>query len=210
MSRSVAVALGLVAACGALVACGEPRYRYLSNNDEEVYLRVPRTWSEVGFKDDIPDPLEQQTSEARVLWRSAATLGEGVSTADELTTDVPFAIATVYEVDGELNQRMSSSLARIAGAGVGFDPILPGDTSEGLSEVLEFEPLSSSGTQGSRAVFRVRSDATAEWEMVIDMTTHFDPSNFRLYVLQVACSPACYQENQNAMTSIANSWSVKP
>ena len=194
-----------------LVSCGEPQNRYLSETKEKVYLRVPSDWVEVPMTEADGDYLTQQSSDARLVWRAGVTSDKNAEAIDELTLDEPFALVKVYEVDGVLNQNMSVSLARVAGAGVGFDPVLPGDEAKGLAEVLSYTPTDSGNAlQGSRAVFRTRADATADWDAVVDMTTYFDPTTYRLYVLRIACSPDCYAANEDTITKIANSWSVEP
>ena len=210
--RRALVPLLIVGLTGlALASCGEPQNRYLSESNERVYLRVPSDWVEVPMSETDSDYLTDQSSDARLVWRAGVTSDEEVEAVDQLTLDEPFALVKVYEIDGVLNQNMSVSLARVAGAGVGFDPVLPGDDAKALAEVLSYMPAEGGDAlQGSRAVFRTRADATADWDAVVDMTTYFDPTTFRLYVLRIACSPDCYAANQDTITKIANSWSVEP
>ncbi|MGD9703080.1 MAG: hypothetical protein AB7Q42_15530 [Acidimicrobiia bacterium] len=208
MRRSL---VALLVAVTALAACGAPKNKYLAQRDERVYLRVPGDWVEIEMTDADRDFLTEQSQDARLVWRAGATADENAHQVDELTLDEPFALVKVYEIDGVLNQNMSVSLARVAGAAVGFDPVLPSDDDKVLAEVLSYEPADPDKTlQGSRAVFRTRNDATEDWTAVVDMTTYFDPTTFRLYVLRVACSPECYEANEETITKIANSWSVEP
>jgi hypothetical protein len=195
----------------AVSSCGGAQNKYLAQREERVYLRVPGSWVEVEMTDANPDFLTEQSTDATLVWRAGATADQAASTVDELTLEQPFALVKVYEINGVLNQRMSVSLARVAGAGIGFDPVLPADDEQALAEVLDYAPADPDKTlQGSRAIFRTRSDATADWSAVVDMTTYFDPTTFRLYVLRVACSPQCYEANVDTITKIANSWSVEP
>lgn len=204
--------LVLVSILGLLLAsCGEPKNRYLAEQDERVFLRVPHSWSEVELTDADVDFLTDQTTDARLLWRAGASANPDATSTADLTLDDPFAIVKVYEVDGQLNQRMSVSLARLAGAAIGFDPVLPTTENESLAEVLVYNPgTAGAPLQGSRTVFRSRDDVSADWSVVVDLTTYFDPATFRLYVLRVGCSPACYEANEELITEIANSWSVEP
>ncbi len=188
-----------------LAACGDGSHRFVANRAEQVFLKLPRDWADRPYDDAAPDPLEQVTSEVTMLWRSAAAPdGQAGDTAPLLTT-------AVYEVSGQLNQKMSASLARVAASPLGFDPVLPGDdTQGGKVEVLDYQPLRFDGMNGTRTVFRARDDANSDWNAVYDMSTAFDLSTFRLYVLLVGCSPDCYEANKGAITSAANSWLVKP
>jgi hypothetical protein len=200
--RLVAAAVALA---GMLPACGDSSHRFVVNRDEKVYLKLPSDWADRPYADADPDPLEQITSEVTLVWRSAAApAGSAGDTAPLLTT-------AVYEVSGQLNQKMSASLARVAASPLGFDPVLPGDdTQTAQVEVLDYNPLGFDGLNGTRTLFRARDDANSDWNAVYDMSTAFDLSTFRLYVLIVGCSPDCYEANKGAITSAANSWLVKP
>lgn len=201
-NRLVAAAL---AVSGLLTACGDGSHRFVANRDEKVYLKLPRDWADRPYEESAPDPLEQITNEVTMVWRSAAA--PGGSAGD----DAPLLTTAVYEVSGQLNQKMSASLARVAASPLGFDPVLPGDdTQSGQVEVLDYNPLGFDGLNGTRTVFRTRDDANADWNAVYDMSTAFDLSTFRLYVLLVGCNPECYETNKDAITSTANSWLVKP
>ena len=201
-TRFVAAALAVAA---LLAACGDNSHRFVVNRDEKVYLKLPRDWADRPYDESAPDALEQITSEVTVMWRSAAA-PQG-SAGD----DVPLLTTAVYEVSGQLNQRMSASLARVAASPLGFDPVLPGDdTQKGQVEVLDYSPLGFDGLNGTRTVFRTRNDANSDWNAVYDMSTAFDLGTFRLYVLVVGCNPDCYEANKKAITSAASSWLVKP
>lgn len=203
-SRTRLVAIGFVA-ISVLAACGDSSHRFVANRAEHVYLKLPRDWADRPYEADAPDQLEQITSEVTLVWRSAAA-PTGVA-----GDDAPLLTTAVYEVSGQLNQKMSASLARVAASPLGFDPVLPGDdTQTAQVEVLDYNPLGFDGLNGTRTVFRARDDANADWNAVYDMSTAFDLSTFRLYVLIVGCSPECYEANKDAITSTANSWLVKP
>ena len=131
--------------------------------------------------------------------------------AGDAGVDVPLMTTSVYEVSGQLNQKMSASLARIAGSPVPFDPVLPADdTQKGQVEVLDYAPLGFKGLNGTRTVFRVRDDANSEWKAVYSVSSAFSLSTFRLYLLRISCSAACFEKNKDAISSVASSWLVKP
>jgi hypothetical protein len=105
---------------------------------------------------------------------------------------------------------MSASLARLAASPTGFDPVLPSDDNESAQvEVLTYEPLGFEGINGTRIVFRVRDTGTDPWRAVYDVSAAYDSKKFRLYVLQVGCSAACYELNKSTISAIADSWLVK-
>ncbi|NDE79864.1 MAG: hypothetical protein EB037_02940 [Actinobacteria bacterium] len=63
---------------------------------------------------------------------------------------------------------------------------------------------------GTRAVFRSRDDAMSDWTNVYSLSTAYDSSAFRLYVLQIGCNVECFESNETAISTVANSWLVKP
>lgn len=199
-------ALGaLLVAATLLVACGQSSSRFVVDKTEKVYLKVPRDWLDRPYSLGDADPLEQLTSEVTMKWRSSA------APTGDAGLDVPLMTTAVYEVSGSLNQKMSASLARIAGSPVPFDPVLPSDdTQKGQVEVLDYAPLGFKGLNGTRAVFRVRDNATSDWKAVYSVSTAFNLATFRLYILRVSCSAACYETNKATISSVASSWLVKP
>ena len=202
----IALCTAVAVVVGALAGCGSTSHRYIANTSERVYAKVPRDWEQLDFDESDPDRLEQITSQATVVWRSAAA-----PTAGEAGVEAPLVFIAVYELSGELNQQMSASLARVAGSPVGFDPVLPqDDTQRARTEVLSYQPLDFDNMNGTRAVFRTRDDAQSEWRSVYDISTAYDSGSFRLYVLQVGCNVACYESNQAAIDKVASSFLVKP
>jgi len=200
--------IAVLIACLAtlLPACGPSSHRYIANKAEKVYAKVPSDWDDYAFDESDPDRLEQITSQATVVWRTAAAPSGGTA-----GVETPLMFMAAYELSGELNQQMSASLARVAGSPVGFDPVLPqDDTQRERTEVLSYAPLDFADMNGTRAVFRTRDDAQSEWSNVYDISTAYDSSAFRLYVLQVGCNAACYESNQAAIDKVASSWLVKP
>jgi hypothetical protein len=199
----------VAAAIILLTACAPPSSRYLTNRDEKVYLRVPRSWHDVRLSDSVLDPLTQATSDAKVLSKSVVTPQEGAVEQKDLDGQSPFATMTVYETTGVFNQQLSASLARRAVGLVSFDPLLPGTDDEGLSEVIDFDPKPTNATvSGSRVVYRVRNDKAGDWALTVNLSTYFSPSEQRLYALEVVCSPECYDKDAGTIDKIVNSWRI--
>ena len=200
----------LIALTVLLASCGQSSQRYLANKSERVYLKVPRDWNDVGFTADDADRLEAKTSQATLVWRVAAS-ADPEATPASADADYPLVFMAVYQLDGELNQNMSASLARVAGSSTGFDPVLPSDSSQSsLVEVLDYRPLSFKDMNGTRVVFRSRASSDTDYQLVYDLSTAYDSHNFRLYVMQVGCNVKCYENNTDAIDTVANSWLVNP
>lgn len=207
MAFGVALA---VATSVSLTACGESSSRYVANKSERVYLKIPRDWLDVPFSEDDIDRLEAQTSSVTLLWRAAASSDPGAEPTGA-DADFPLVFTAVYELDGQLNQKMSASLARIAASPTGFDPLIPDDQSQSdLVEVLDYNPLDFPDMSGTRVVFRSRASTGEDYSFVYDVSSAYDSQNFRLYVLQIGCNVQCYENNNEAITKVADSWLVKP
>jgi len=192
-----------------LAGCGDASHRYVANKTERVYLKVPASWIDLPFEENDPDRLEELTSQVTLVWRAAAT-PDPDGTPESVDPDSPLAFVAVYEVDGQLNQQMSASLARLAASPLGFDPVLPNDDAQSaLVEVLDYAPLDFDDMSGSRIIFRYRESPTAEWSETYDVSSAYDSSRFRLYVLQVGCVTACFESNQDAIEKVADSWLVQ-
>jgi hypothetical protein len=201
--------VGLISCALIVSACGESAHRYIANTDEKVYVRVPRDWNEVEFSTSDPDRLEGLTSQATVVWRAGATT-DGDPEPNKVSSEEPLVFTAVYELSGQLNQQMSASLARLAASPTGFDPVLPSDDSQSQQvEVLTYQPLDFEGINGSRIIFRMRESSSKPWKAVYDVSAAYDSKKFRLYVLQVGCSAACYELNKSTISAIADSWLVK-
>lgn len=207
-TRAIATLISLSISVSLITSCGESSHRYIANKAERVYFKVPRDWDEVPFSDSDADRLEAQTSQATLVWRSAASTDPN-ATPTKADADYPLVFAAVYQLDGELNQNMSASLARVAVSPTGFDPVLPQDSSQReLVEVMSYAPLAFDNMNGTRVVFRSRETPDTDYQLVYDMSAAYDSRHFRLFVLQIGCSTSCYDNNQSAITSVANSWLV--
>lgn len=199
----------VVATLFVVTACGPSSNRYLANRDEKVYLRVPKSWHDVKLSDTIQDPVEQATSDAKIISKSVVSPQEGAVEQKDLDYKSPFATMTVYEVTGAFNQQLSASLARRIVGLVPYDPLLPGDDNKGLSEVLDFDPSPTNAkVSGSRVVFRARAGPTDDWQVTDNLSTFFDPSSSRLYALEVMCSSECYEQSSAQIDKIVNSWRI--
>jgi hypothetical protein len=198
-----------VAALLVLTACGSSGHRFLANQDEKVYLRVPSSWHDVKLSDTLKDPVLSATSDAKVISKNVISSQTGAVQQTDLTADSPFATMTVYETTGVFNQQLSASLARRVVGLVSFDPLLPPTEDDGLSEVIDFNAKPTNADfSGSHVVYRVRNDKTSDWVLTINLSTYFNPSQSRLYALEVVCTPACYDKSAAEINKIVNSWRI--
>jgi hypothetical protein len=192
-----------------LASCGSSSSRFLADQNEKVYLRVPKSWHDVLLSKSVQDPLLQATSDAKLLSKSVVSTQKDAKEQKDLDGDSPIATMSVYETTGAFNQQLSASLARRAVGLVSFDPLLPGTADDGLSEVLDFDAAPTNAKiSGSRVVYRMRNDKTSDWLLTVNLSTFFDPSKSRLYALEVVCSPECYDKSTAEIDRIVSSWKI--
>lgn len=197
-----------MAAFLVLTACGSSNHRYLADRDEKVYLRVPSRWHDIKPSDDIPDPLLQASTDARIISKSIVTPQSDATSQDDVDASAPVATMTVYETTGVLNQHLSPSLVRQIGLAP-FDPLLPSTDEEKLAEVVDYDlNPTNAKISGSRVVYRYRSDPNSDWQAMVDLSTFFDASESRLYALEVVCSPGCFEDDAKEINSIVTSWRI--
>jgi hypothetical protein len=197
-----------VAAFLVLTSCGPSNHRYLADRDEKVYLRVPSGWHDVTPLDDRQDRLVQATTDARIVFKRVATPQDGATSEADFSGSAPFVTMTVYETKDELNQQLSPTLARRL-SWAPFDPLMPSADQSELAQIIDFDPNpANSKLDGSRVVYRWRQDTTTDWLLTVSLSTFFDASEQRLYALEVACNPSCFDNDAEEINSIVNSWRI--
>jgi hypothetical protein len=196
-------------AIAALAGCGPSGHRYVANKAEKVYLRVPTSWHDIALADGAKDPLLDVTSDAKIISKSVMSPQKGATGQADLDYSQPVATMTVYEVGRELSQKLSPSSVRLLMGKVGFDPVLPPADKQGFSEVIDLDlNPTNAAASGSRVVYRARSAAKGDWIAKLNLTTFFDPSDQRLYVLEVDCTLDCYDASVDQIDSLVNSWRI--
>jgi hypothetical protein len=208
------LALVVPAAAVVLAACGEPSYRYVANNAEDVYLKVPREWELFRFQGEDDGRVQAEVpDDVEPVWHVAFDASEEpdpehlASVANLPTTPAedPLGELRIYQVQGNFNQTLSVAGARQSA--LGFDPLSIPDDVKDLVEIVDYQPLElGNGLQGSRVVFNVRN-RDEPWQ-TFDVTTMFDPSAFRYYVLTVGCSAECFKANEKDIYEVTSSWKV--
>jgi hypothetical protein len=206
----VAIALGLAGAL-VLASCGENKYTYIDNGEENTYIRVPSAWKVFDVNGDgvrpaaLPDSVE-------TIWHvafdaSAKPSVKHTTAIDALpptSVDKPVGQLQIYNVQGSFNQELSLTTAR--STVLGIDPLGVPDDVKDLVEIVSYTPIARDGLQGSRVVYNLHNEGDP-WQTV-DATTLFDQSRNRFYVLRIGCTSSCFKDNQDAISQIATSWKV--
>jgi hypothetical protein len=133
----------------------------------------------------------------------------GLDAVPPPSLDDPVGQARVFAINSA-TARDGLSLSAARELAVGFDPLNAPDNLANLVEIVEFSGLDErNGVQGSRVVFNVRASADDPWQ-TMDLTTMYDVGRARLYTFTVACSAACFEENQSSIFDVTTSWKVDP
>jgi hypothetical protein len=209
--------LPLLVVLGAVFAgaCGDSKYTYLANGDEQTYLRVPKAWKTFELSTERADRIDPQYAEdVELLWNIALDAGDGEGTAhivaltdlEAEALDDPAGTVSVYQVQGNFAQSLSLTSARAIPLGV--DPLQVPDDVKDLVEIIDFQPLApNDGLQGGRVTFNLRPNDAADWR-TYDIVTAFDQTRFRMYVLTVGCSAECFEREQADIDEVVSSWKV--
>ena len=207
-AAGLAVALPAVALLGA---CGDSKFTYVDNGAENTYLRLPTDWNVLEAEDGGERP-EAFPDSVESVWHVAFDASDSPSlentvALDQLpptSVDKPVGQLQIFDVQGNFNQELSLTTAR--STALGIDPLGVPDEIKDLVEIVTYEPIAHDGLQGSRVVYNLHNEGEP-WQTV-DATTLFDQSRNRFYVLRIGCTSECFKDNQDAISSVADSWTV--
>ncbi len=197
-----------------LAACGQGKTKVVSDAAEKTFFQVPRSWTSFPIPTGVADRLPSKFGEdVTPVWDVVfdSSPDPDVQRAGDLdkldvsALDHPVGRAVIYQVAGSFLQQLSLSSARESV--IGADPLFIGDDVKDLWEIVDYQPASSNRLEGSRVVFNFRQSVNEPWQ-TYDVTTLFDQSSSRMYVLRVACSSKCFELNKNRIFDITKSWTV--
>jgi len=225
-----AVLLALVLA----TACGDSKFRYVSNGEIGTYLKVPANWKEY-TQDDLVDAeigaarqANQPTSLIDVLinrqfqWRAAFDGDPKPSVEHTLTlAEEPVVEISVRTLDRDEHDQVSLAALRnvivnydemkaeaqssATGRGVGVS----GEPTTTFRPIDEEELHYDSGVRGIRLRYVLRPNPSSPF-YAFDQTTLVDSKAKRLYVLLIRSGEAQFLRDNRLFTEIAKSFTVKP
>lgn len=212
-AAAVALALGLA-------GCANPEYRFVSNSERDVVVRVPWEWSRL------------DEDEVRKLGQSAAEQEQDAETpagAWNAYFDAAPKPAPSHVVSRDLAQPVvllrSGNLPEEIAATLTTDQLR--DFFMPVSDAARMrQELAAAATGSPAAKFRLISDTPVQTrtslgvhvvfayadpagEEVYDQVTVTDKKRTRWHVLFVHCSTACYQARKSEIQTITGSFTVK-
>jgi hypothetical protein len=213
---SVATAVFVLAA--SVSGCGESSSVYLSNAQENVFLKVPRTWRifrlTASDKEGRPADLPSSAERTWHLVLDGDPAPDPAHVTEHAPTSPVFDVA-VYTLSGSANDLMSTSQARRITYGLrSADPVLNDPGTPPAWEVVagSYKPLSfPKGVSGSRLAVNVPDpdapDDNTKWATVDAIAMH-DAVSSRVYIVKARCSSQCYLDNRTQINDILESWTV--
>ena len=205
---------GLVLLALALLAgCGAPRYTYVKNSADHMYVKIPASWHSIDQKDlDTAiglDPAEDASS--RGLWLQGYDAADTPSALHLFGSSAPepAVLVSVQQVpqasrgglslDGlrdfffpvSPTARQNNQNPQLTGFGLLADDVLtPGD-----------------GVRGVHTVFRYRLGGGPP--QMMDQTGYLNDDASKVYLLLVRCSTTCYKDRHGEIENVVSSFTIR-
>ena len=205
---------GLVLLAAALLAgCGAPRYTYVKNSADHMYVKIPASWHSIDQKDlDNAiglDPAEDASS--RGLWLQGYDAADTPSALHLFGSSAPEPAVLVsvqrvpqasrggLSLDGlrdfffpvSPTARQNNQNPQLTGFGLLADDVLtPGD-----------------GVRGVHTVFRYRLGGGPP--QMMDQTGYLNDDASKLYLLLVRCSTTCYKDRHGEIENVVSSFTIR-
>ena len=205
---------GLVLLAAALLAgCGAPRYTYVKNSADHMYVKIPASWHSIDQKDlDTAiglDPAEDASS--RGLWLQGYDAADTPSALHLFGSSAPepAVLVSVQQVpqasrgglslDGlrdfffpvSPTARQNNQNPQLTGFGLLADDVLtPGD-----------------GVRGVHTVFRYRLGGGPP--QMMDQTGYLNDDASKVYLLLVRCSTTCYKDRHGEIENVVSSFTIR-
>jgi hypothetical protein len=202
--RVVGLAMALSALVGLGAACGSPDNEYVANTDAGLFVRLPADWTifEVASDNPAADPRIDPDAGA---WRVVFDAAEDPSRAhlEVPVPDDPVGFVEIVPTAMMENTRLTShaALRSLIFAGEG-DPL---DPTSGV-EVLDYEEIDLGHHWGNRLVAELNAPGG---EVVVTQLAFLDSASDRVHVLRVLCSTECYEENEDEINDVVDSWTLE-
>jgi hypothetical protein len=196
----------LLVLAGALTACGAPGSTFVASPEDDLVLKLPRSWSALRN-----NPSADSTGHPDGGW---VAVFDGATAPDvkhiDLDSDVtkPVAYAQVSVLTADQAAGMNGDKLR--------DLLLPftapsraqyaGDKRAATFKQISDYDVSAPNGSGVHVVF---SYDLGKGREVFDQTALLGSKKTRVYVLLVRCSQACYEANRRQIDDVVAHFTVK-
>jgi hypothetical protein len=220
MRRFRRSAFGLIAA-GALLACvsgcGAPAFTYATDQNDQVYFKVPSSWHEIPSA-DLAEAQDDLLSKSPLgAYGGSYSWSRAYSAADRLSFSTifsaspePVVYVSVENLNSTLRSEMSFDLMRDV-----LYPVTPTARQEANSEgdkLTGFDQVSSTtitnkyGMRGINELYEYTIDGLPD---AFDITALTNVATDKLYVMLVQCYQACFLANSKPIANVINSFLVR-
>ncbi len=214
-------------------ACGESKFRYVSNSDINTYLKVPAAWEKYEQEDLVQAEIDaarlanQPSSLIDVLinrqfqWRMAFD-GDPVPSVEHTLSlaEEPVVEVSVRSLDQDEHEQVS--LAALRNVIINYDEMkadaqadlvsrgfgITGASTSTFRPIDEEELHYDDGVRGIRLRYVLRPNPSSPF-YAFDQTTLVDSKAQRLYVLLIRSGEAQFLRDNRLFTEIAKSFTVK-
>jgi hypothetical protein len=215
--RAVVAGAAAVAAV-VLGGCGSPEYRFVSNNERDVVVRVPWEWSRIdpGEVEKIGQTAEQRqeaeaTPDQPGHWLAYFDSAAKPAPKHIVGGDLPSPVVWLRSENLPESARQSLTadqlrdfLFPVSEAGRAQLQVQAQATGEKLPAfaLLSDDPVKTRTAQGVHVVFSIDGE-------VFDQVTVTDTKRTRFHMLLVHCSKQCYERSRSQISEITDSFTIK-
>ena len=214
VGRALARASVLLAGLGVVLAgCGRPSYQFLGNDDRDLVMRLPVSWSKID-PDDVARATGQDPS-TTVGWTAVfdGSAKPSVKHASAAYADAPLMIVRSVDVPQDQRDGVTADALR--------DLVIPvteqARTEQQLTAaaagqqppVFKLLKDTTLTTKTERGVHLIFSYAIGGHTEVYDKVAVTDPKKTRVHIALAHCSQACYSSRGKEIDTVISSLTVK-
>jgi hypothetical protein len=198
-----------VVASLALAGCGSGAH-YLTNQDENVFVKLPGGWSEVEVQSaGNTSGKKDSGGSASLPWRVVFDHADHPSPDhfDDSAPTEPVGRVIVAAVSPSFRDDVSLSVLRAFALG-GADPLQYVDDPSVQVQVLGNTPdYEINGNHGNRIRFSFLPEPGAN-PVVLDQVAVMNPATTRVYVMQIKCEATCFADHVDEIEQIIHSFHI--
>jgi hypothetical protein len=192
-----------------LSACGAPAYQYVADGSAGTFYKVPAQWHQLS-QQTLNTALTSEGLSAQGVWSTAFDAASTPSGSDFLAPGLsqPFVFAEVGTLSPTGTNELSYNMLRdfllpVSSTGRSQDPSFPLTDFKSLRDQMITGPQ---GVHGVRETFQYTFPTGQADTFDEDALTNADQTV--VYYLLVHCTVSCYTQNQSAIDTVMNSFTV--
>ena len=205
VARTVGLALTVILIV-VLTGCAQPSYRFVSNNDHDLVMRLPRNWTPVDSKASLKaSGIDPGTA---VRWTAFfdASPKPSVDHMKNVSTDDPILFAESVPLTADERAGVTAEAMR--------EILLPGTAADRTAaakidayRVLESNDIATKTESGAHVRYSFKIGKVTE---IFDRIALTDPKHTKVDLAFAHCSAACYQIHATEIQDAVTSLTLKP